>query len=63
MQTLEPIWQKVRPFFKDFEESLVETHGWFCLDLVFPRRTMIFRHGERADRFYLMQEGQVAVKL
>jgi len=62
MQTLEPILAK-HPFFKDFEEPYLKLMVGCASNVVFREGQMIFRHGEKADRFYLIREGRVAVEL
>ena len=62
IHTLEPIL-KTNPFFKDMEEPLIEQLVGCATNLRFDEGQYLFREGEPADRFFIIRQGTVSLKL
>jgi CRP-like cAMP-binding protein len=54
---------KGHPFFEGMSEEHIETVAGCGSNAHFKAGEWIFRHGEEADRFFILREGRVAVEV
>jgi CRP/FNR family transcriptional regulator, cyclic AMP receptor protein len=54
---------RAHPFFRELEEEHLKTLAGCGSGVSFPAGRTIFRQGEPADQFYLLESGKVAVTL
>ena len=62
MHNLEPILRE-HPFFKGLEPGFLEVIVGCASNVVFKDDELIFREGEKADHFYIIRQGKVALEL
>ncbi len=62
MQTLEPILVE-HPFFKDLEPRYLQLIIGCASNVRFDSGQFIFREGEKANQFYLLRQGKVALEV
>ena len=62
IQNLEPILRE-HPFLKDFEERHIQTIVGCARNRLFEAGDYLCREGDRADDFFLIREGRVALEL
>ena len=62
IHTLEPIL-KTNPFFKDMDDPLIEQLVGCATNLRFDAGQYLFHEGESADRFFIIRQGTVSLKL
>lgn len=51
------------PFFGDFDSEHLDTVVGCAKNMVFHQGDMIFRAGQKADQFYLIKHGRVALEI
>lgn len=54
---------KSHPFLNDLEEGYLQEIVGCASNVVFRENDMIFKEGEKAEKFYLIREGKVALEI
>ena len=62
MESLEPILAS-HPFFKELERRYLELMTGCASNVQFEAGKFVFREGEKADKFYLLRQGKVAIEV